>query len=632
MTKRRRVTYSLDDFCNAVTAYRNKTMTSIAASKKCGVPESTIRKHKDNKTNRVGSGRPSALSVDQEQYLVALLRELQSIGVRLTREILAKITGDFMRMIKKSNKDINNPGRHWFQNFFKRNSDKLKMKKELKLERSRRDNFTEEVRSNWFSKLKGILDLNNLNARPGQIWNCDESGEYVCVPADKKFVFEQQGGTGKAFTTMLLCTSASGDVLPPLVVYAAKAVNTLWCAGGVPGTTYKCSESGWISEEIFTDWFKNLFLEQTKNIERPLLLVMDNHPAHINIDVIELAIKNQVILLCLPPHCTHALQPLDVVTLSSAKTVWKKIVSKYFCKTNQKTIRKIDMPSLFKRLMDEAFTKRQCVSGFARCGLWPFDGEVMKEKVAKQCDRSSLSVSLSTNSNETLSNNFSSTTVVQHSIDASANNSILQSENSINAMIQTDAEQESISNIAIIKNSTIAPDQSLINFVPTLTSCSTETMAFNSSNYASSMITCPLTTTELINKDENQDLLDTDGVWSTRNTAQIALPVDDIEEFSEEKPFCELTTVPIEASPFSPTTAVRSIVTSCLREMQPPPPPVTSKRVRLERRYGEEITAGSLLQELKDKKATKDAKVKQPPKKRKKDQNLTSTNNVNSSS
>ncbi|CAF4193627.1 unnamed protein product [Rotaria magnacalcarata] len=326
MTKRRRVTYSLDDFCNAVTAYRNKTMTSIAASKKCGVPESTIRKHKDNKTNRVGSGRPSALSVDQEQYLVALLRELQSIGVRLTREILAKITGDFMRMIKKSNKDINNPGRHWFQNFFKRNSDKLKMKKELKLERSRRDNFTEEVRSNWFSKLKGILDLNNLNARPGQIWNCDESGEYVCVPADKKFVFEQQGGTGKAFTTMLLCTSASGDVLPPLVVYAAKAVNTLWCAGGVPGTTYKCSESGWISEEIFTDWFKNLFLEQTKNIERPLLLVMDNHPAHINIDVIELAIKNQVILLCLPPHCTHALQPLDVVTLRYGR-IFKQLVS-----------------------------------------------------------------------------------------------------------------------------------------------------------------------------------------------------------------------------------------------------------------------------------------------------------------
>ena len=124
---------------------------------------------------------------------MCLLQELQSIGVRLTREILSKIAGDFMRMIKKSNKDISkyifytydnaifayiyieSPGRHWFENFFKRNSDKLKMKKEVKLERFRRDNFTEEVRSNWFSKLKCILDLNNLHARLRQIWNCDES-------------------------------------------------------------------------------------------------------------------------------------------------------------------------------------------------------------------------------------------------------------------------------------------------------------------------------------------------------------------------------------------------------------------------------------------------------------------------
>jgi hypothetical protein len=46
--------------------------------------------------------------------------------------------------------------------------------------------------------------------------------------------------------------------------------------------------------------------------------------------------------------------------------------------------------------------------------------------------------------------------------------------------------------------------------------------------------------------------------------------------------------------------------------MQPPTPPIVSKRVRLERRYGEEITAGGFLQELKDKKAAKDAKLKRP--------------------
>jgi len=50
------------------------------------------------------------------------------------------------------------------------------MKKEIKFENARRDEFTENVRSQWFHKLKHILDKNNLRARPTQIWNCDESG------------------------------------------------------------------------------------------------------------------------------------------------------------------------------------------------------------------------------------------------------------------------------------------------------------------------------------------------------------------------------------------------------------------------------------------------------------------------
>ena len=209
------------------------------------------------------------------------------------------------------------------------------MTKEVKLENARREGFTEDVRQGWFSKVKEILDKNNLHTRPAQIWNCDESGfsdetqckcgiilqppvissiigEYVCVSANTKYAFEQAGGSGKAFTTMLLCTNAAGDCLPPLVVHAAKSVNSLWCSGGVSDTMYKCSDSGWISESIFTHWFQYCFIEKTNSLDRPLLLVTDNYPVHLSIEVIELAMANQIILLCLPPHTTHALQPLDV--------------------------------------------------------------------------------------------------------------------------------------------------------------------------------------------------------------------------------------------------------------------------------------------------------------------------------
>ncbi|CAF1674770.1 unnamed protein product [Rotaria magnacalcarata] len=514
MTKKRRVTYSLDDFRNAISAYRSKSMTSVDASKKFGVQES-------------------------------------------------------------------DPSRHWFFNFFKRNADKIKMKKEIKLEKVRLNGFTEEVRVGWFNKLKNIFDINNLHVRPAQIWNCDESGfsdetqcEYVCVPAETKFAFEQSGGSGKAFTPILLCTSASGDVIPPFVIYAAKAVNSLWCSGGAPGTTYKCSESGWISEGLFTEWFKSCFLERTKHIDRPLLLVMDRHPTHINIDVIELAIKNKVILLCLPPHSTHALQPLDVVTLSSAKKFWKKIVSKYFFRSNRKTIRKIDFPSLLKNLMEEAFTKRQCISGFARCGLWPFDGDVMKEKVAKKDHPSKFSSSTSINALENVSNNVVSETSVQTSIDPPRNINALQTSKSIESM-----------------------------------PASTKTMALYSLDDPVSIFNYPLTTASSTTWDENTCSVwtDTDGVWSSRITARIIMPVEDNEGYGlnspdnkrtltnpdyptnkfmkynngfkslnssdeiyqlhgePEKTFHELTSVPIEIPSFSPTSAVRSIVTSCLQ-------------------------------------------------------------------
>lgn len=210
------------------------------------------------------------------------------------------------------------------------------MKKETKLENSRRHGFTEDVISGWFQKVKQVLDRENLHFRPNQIWNADESGfsdetlcklcylllierrfflgEYVCVRANTKHVFEQNGGSGKNFTTVLLCSNAAGEILPPFVIYGAKSVNPLWCLNGPSNALYRCTDSGWISELTFIDWFINCFLVQTKNIDRPLLLVMDNHPSHINIDIIELAMQNNVIILCLPPHTTHALQPLDVVT------------------------------------------------------------------------------------------------------------------------------------------------------------------------------------------------------------------------------------------------------------------------------------------------------------------------------
>ena len=73
------------------------------------------------------------------------------------------------------------------------------------------------------------------------IYSCI-SGELVLAPSDTKIKYEENGGTGKSFTTAIICVNAKGDILPPLTVYAAKSVNRQWTEGGPARSTFQCSK------------------------------------------------------------------------------------------------------------------------------------------------------------------------------------------------------------------------------------------------------------------------------------------------------------------------------------------------------------------------------------------------------
>lgn len=134
----------------------------------------------------------------------------------------------------------------------------------------------------------------------------------VIVSHSTKHAYEQSGGSGKSFTTNLVCGNAAGEILPPFIIYSAKNLNPQWTFGGPSDSAYAVSESGWITKNLFYEWFK-VFVNHTA-VSKPALLIMDNHSCHVSIDVIEMAKENQIILLLLPPHTTHCLQPLDTVT------------------------------------------------------------------------------------------------------------------------------------------------------------------------------------------------------------------------------------------------------------------------------------------------------------------------------
>ena len=51
----------------------------------------------------------------------------------------------------------------------------------------------------------------------------------------------------------------------------------------VPNAYFGRSDSGWMNTELFYDWLKEHFIPRTATI-RPIVLLIDGHKSHINID------------------------------------------------------------------------------------------------------------------------------------------------------------------------------------------------------------------------------------------------------------------------------------------------------------------------------------------------------------
>ena len=168
------------------------------------------------------------------------------------------------------------------------------------------------------------------------------------------------------------------------MIYKGKNLWNTWLNG--PATTrYQVSSNGWMEVATFIDWFEMVFLEHTKSIEGPKLLIFDGHVSHMSLEVVKMAIDNNVSIVCLPPHSTHILQPLDVAVFGPMKRAWASILEKY----NEKSynIDKELFPRLLKHLTESktAFLRRHAVAGFETCGIYPFSPEAISDEKLKVC-------------------------------------------------------------------------------------------------------------------------------------------------------------------------------------------------------------------------------------------------------
>lgn len=77
---------------------------------------------------------------------------------------------------------------------------------------------------------------------------------------------------------------------------------------------FSASPNGGTCDMLGANWVKAVFHRHTKDRarNRRRLLLVDGHSSHVNLTFLKLCDELKILVLVLPPHTTHRLQPLDV--------------------------------------------------------------------------------------------------------------------------------------------------------------------------------------------------------------------------------------------------------------------------------------------------------------------------------
>ena len=144
------------------------------------------------------------------------------------------------------------------------------------------------------------------------------------------------------------------------------------------------SPNGWTDGELAAKWIVEDFDQQTcdKANGKTCVLILDGHSSHHTEQLLNFALANNIIILGYPPHCTHALQGLDVVCFARMKEDWKLQIME-FEELHKRKVKKRDFVGVFGKAFVNAFTEETVLAAFQATRIFPFNTDVITDQQMK---------------------------------------------------------------------------------------------------------------------------------------------------------------------------------------------------------------------------------------------------------
>ncbi|XP_060911462.1 uncharacterized protein si:rp71-1d10.8 [Labrus mixtus] len=356
------------------------------AAKQFGVPKSSLG---DRVSGRVTPGSRSGpaqlITSADEELLVEFSLYMSKHGFPLTKQQLVSFASS---IYKRQHRRVafSKLGQTWWLNFRKRQENNITIQPADNVVRGRTVCVRKEAVDQFFHLLNTVMDARELRDKPHQIFNCNETGfqlsrRRVILPKSTSQGYKPTPGLRDQIS-VLACFNAAGEDIPPFIIYSkAYPGGVCYKTQGPPNALYGWSDTGCINSELFKKWFLKHFLPCAPK-ERPLLLVFDGHKSPVNLEVVEAARKEDVIFLCLPPHCSHVLQPLDAGLFVLLKQRFGALIGDGCATDTHFAVSKKEFSGVFKgtyQVVEEGEGIRTVKEGFRKCGIYPLNQFAINE-------------------------------------------------------------------------------------------------------------------------------------------------------------------------------------------------------------------------------------------------------------
>lgn len=274
-------------------------------------------------------------------------------------------------------------GRDWSRNFMSRNAE-LSLRRPEPTSLARSTAFNRHTVDTFFEKLRTTIQKNQFT--PEKIWNVDETGVTTVHKPSKiigqkgvKQVSKVTSGERGQLVTVCSGVNACGNHIPPFLIFPRINWQDRMVLGAPPGSAGACHPSGWMTKENFLKYLEHFKKYSNCSPDNKHLIILDNHDSHVNLEVINFARNNGLVLLTLPPHTSHKLQPLDRAVFGPLKTYYNAAASDWMTNNAGKNLGIYEIPGLLGQSYPKAFSPANILSGFRVSGIYPLNSNIFRE-------------------------------------------------------------------------------------------------------------------------------------------------------------------------------------------------------------------------------------------------------------